>query len=220
MSGHACCRVELVLEPRRPRRTRLCLVARAPVLRDLRSNRDLPAGPGDPLPESRPAVDQPEGRATRRTRPAGSWRRCWGRSSRRRIAMALATPIGVGVAVWLSEYAPPALAGAGGGVDGRDVRRGAVDRAGAVRRDPVPRVVHGLPHREERRRRLRQGLLPGRRDAVAAGAAAGRHQRARGPAGGPQPRARGLVCARQDQDRHDPARAAAGGAARTSSPAR
>ncbi len=109
------------------------------------------------------------------------------------IAMALATPIGVGVAVWLSEYARPRWLA-------RVVESTVEMFAGA------PSIVlalfgvilfrasfMGFLTEKTGWRRVRQGLLPRRGDAVAAGAAAGRHQRARGSAGDPEPCSGGLL---------------------------
>ena len=65
------------------------------------------------------------------------------------MAMSIALPVGIGVAVWLSEYGRPAALARVGRVVGRDDRRHAVDRAGAVRgadlRGPGARVPQPRP---------------------------------------------------------------------------
>ena len=119
------------------------------VLRDLRGDRDLPADSGDPLPDPSLLWTNPKVGNTQ-SETGGILAPLLGTALATSSAMLLATPVGVGMAVWFSEYARPRrLARAVESTVEMFAGR-PVDRAGAVRSDPVPGVVHGLPHREDR----------------------------------------------------------------------
>ena len=109
---------------------------------------------------------------------------------------------------------PPGAAGARGRVRHRGRRRHARHRPGDLRPGALPARAVRLDVVHRGGRRGLRPLVPDRgRDDVADRAADGLRRDARGPAVDPAPRARGVLRAGQDEDRDDPARAAARGAA-------
>ncbi len=129
------------------------------------------------------------------------------------VGIAIAAPLGVGLAVWMSEYQRPAWLA-------RSVESGVEMIAGApsVLLAMFGLVLFARPALAFLSQTSAGGsvygtlISDGGRDDVAARAAAGRCLHARGAAAGAGARARGLLRARQDKGDDDPQGAAAVGA--------
>ncbi len=156
------------------------LGGRAPALPDRCRDRHLHGVPGPPVPQPRPALQQPpagarpeqDRRLPRPDRGDGDPDRRRRPRSRRRSGSA--------IAVWLTEYGRPA-AGPRGRVGDRDRRRHAQHRARDLRPAGLPAGLLRLPLLHRRgRRRLRSLLRRRRGDDVADRAAAGRRRDAGG----------------------------------------